>query len=90
MWFVGYSVHFQLVANVFVYGKLRACVRGFSEGKSEAGKQATNFVLAKTSNFLYTVLGFRYFFRLSLNHSDEFQSGLIPPNSGKSKSGLSD
>jgi hypothetical protein len=28
--------------------------RGFSEGKSEASKQATNFVLAKTSNFLYT------------------------------------
>jgi len=46
-----------------VYGKLRVCGRGFSEGherselaqaKSEAGKQATNFVLAKTSNFLYT------------------------------------
>jgi hypothetical protein len=42
--------------NVFVYGKLRVCGRGFSEGKSEAGKQATNFGLAKTSNFLYTVL----------------------------------
>jgi len=42
--------------NVFVYGKLRVCGRGFSEGKSEAGKRATNFVLAKTSNFLYTVL----------------------------------
>src|SRR5690554_2597830 len=42
--------------NVFVYGKLRVCGRGFSEGKSEAGKQATNFVLAKTSNCLYTVL----------------------------------
>jgi hypothetical protein len=38
---------------------MESCVfggRGFSEGKSEAGKQATNFVLAKTSNFLYTVL----------------------------------
>ncbi|PKQ46760.1 hypothetical protein CSW08_01255 [Confluentibacter flavum] len=42
--------------NVFVYGKLRVCGRGFSEGKSEASKQATNFVPAKTSNFLYTVL----------------------------------
>ncbi|PKQ46769.1 hypothetical protein CSW08_01300 [Confluentibacter flavum] len=42
--------------NVFVYGKLRVWGRGFSEGKSEAGKQATTFVLAKTSNFLYTVL----------------------------------
>ncbi|HEX9825619.1 MAG TPA: hypothetical protein VGA80_03400, partial [Flavobacteriaceae bacterium] len=40
---------------MFVYEKLRVCVRGFSEGKSEACKQATTFVLAKTSNFLYTV-----------------------------------
>ena len=45
-----------MVGNVFVYGKLRVCGRGFSEGKSEVGKQATNFVPAKTSNFLYTVL----------------------------------
>ena len=42
--------------NVYVYGKLRVCVRGFSEGKSEASKQATNFGLTKTSNFIYTVL----------------------------------
>ncbi|PKQ46758.1 hypothetical protein CSW08_01245 [Confluentibacter flavum] len=41
---------------MFVYGKLRVSGRGFSEGKSEASKRATNFVLAKTSNFLYTVL----------------------------------
>ncbi len=46
----------QMVHNVIVYGKLRVCVRGFSEGKSEASKQATNFGLAKTSNFFYTVL----------------------------------
>jgi hypothetical protein len=38
--------------NVFVYEKLRVCGRGFSEGKSEASKRATNFGLAKTSNFL--------------------------------------
>ena len=50
------SVISQMVGNVFVYGKLRVWGRGFSEGKSEAGKRATNFVLAKTSNFLYTVL----------------------------------
>ena len=31
-------------------------MRGFSEGKSEASKRATNFGLAKTSNFFYTVL----------------------------------
>ena len=42
--------------NVYVYEKLRVCVRGFSEGKSEASKRATDFGLAKTSNFLYTVL----------------------------------
>ena len=35
---------------------LRVCVRGFSEGKSEASKRATNFGLTKTSNFLYTML----------------------------------
>jgi len=31
--------------NVFVYEKLRVCGRGFSEGKSEASKQATTFML---------------------------------------------
>ncbi|RUA11950.1 MAG: hypothetical protein DSY83_15720 [Flavobacteriia bacterium] len=44
------------IANVFVYGKLHVCGRGFSEEKSEASKRATNFALAKTSNFLCTVL----------------------------------
>jgi hypothetical protein len=44
------------VATVYLYGKLRICMRGFSEGKSEASKRAINFGLAKTSNFLYTVL----------------------------------
>jgi hypothetical protein len=51
----------QMPYNVFVYGKLRVSGRGFSEGKSEAGKQATNFVLAKTSNFLYTVLCYVFY-----------------------------
>ncbi|QCX39888.1 hypothetical protein FF125_16120 [Aureibaculum algae] len=51
-------------ANGYVYGKLRVCVRGFSEGKSEASKQATNFGLAKTSNFLYTVLATGFSFQL--------------------------
>jgi hypothetical protein len=41
---------------VIVYEKLRVCVRGFYEGKSEANKRATDFGLAKISNFLYTVL----------------------------------
>ena len=39
-----------------MYGKLRVCAQGFSEGKSEAGKVATIFVPAKTSNFLYKML----------------------------------
>jgi hypothetical protein len=43
-----------------------------AQAKSEAGKQANNFVLAKTSNFLYTVLyiGFYFFIvfvRFSIN-----------------------
>ena len=42
--------------NGYVYEMLRVCVRGFSEGKSEASKLATNFGLGKTSNFLYTLL----------------------------------
>jgi hypothetical protein len=31
---------FRVSFNVFVYGLLRVCVRGFSEGKSEASKQS--------------------------------------------------
>jgi hypothetical protein len=37
VWFI------QIVANVFVYGKLRFCERGFSEGKSDVTKEATTF-----------------------------------------------
>jgi len=48
-------IHVSLF-NVYVYGKLRVYLRGFSEGKSEASKRATNFGLAKNSNFLYAVL----------------------------------
>ncbi|RAJ13183.1 hypothetical protein LY08_02082 [Olleya aquimaris] len=48
--------------NVYVYEMLRVCERGFSEGKSEANKQATNFDLAKTSNFLYTLLCVVFYF----------------------------
>jgi hypothetical protein len=32
-----------MFANGFVYGLLRVCVRGFSEGKSDAGKHAITF-----------------------------------------------
>ncbi|WP_115840035.1 hypothetical protein, partial [Winogradskyella sediminis] len=44
-----YIQHFRIsalfcvmFANGFVYGKLRFCVRVFSEGKSDVTKQATN------------------------------------------------
>ncbi|PKQ44923.1 hypothetical protein CSW08_10710 [Confluentibacter flavum] len=67
---------FQLAHNVFVYGKLRVCVRGFSEGKSEAGKRATNFVSAKTSNFLYTVLPTVFFY--SVNDFSKFSISVFP------------
>jgi|SRR5690606_21679473 len=63
---------FQLVGNVFVYGKLRVCGRGFSEGKSEASKQATTFVLAKTSNFLYTVLYLVFFYFYNSDYFCQF------------------
>tara|TARA_R110002049_G_scaffold200901_1_gene371610 strand:- start:994 stop:1146 length:153 start_codon:yes stop_codon:yes gene_type:complete len=41
-----FSWSVQLVANVYVYGKLRVCVRGFSEGKSEASKQSNSHWLS--------------------------------------------
>ena len=52
----------EMFANVFVYGKLRVCVRGFSEGKSDVANVQRPFDLAKTSNFLYTVLANRFFY----------------------------
>jgi hypothetical protein len=55
------------VGNVDVYGKFRVSVRGFSEEKSEANKRATNFVLAKNSNFLYALLGEGYFIFLAIS-----------------------
>ncbi|AUC83521.1 hypothetical protein CW733_15850 [Lacinutrix sp. Bg11-31] len=42
--------------NGFVYGKLRVCMRGFSEGKSDVANVQRPFDLAKYSNFLYTLL----------------------------------
>lgn len=51
-----------MLPNVYVYEKLRVCGRGFSEGKSEANKRATNIGLVKTSNFLYTVLYAGFFY----------------------------
>jgi len=45
-----------IFANVWYIESCVVLVRGFSEGKSKAIKQTTNFGLAKTSNFLYRVL----------------------------------
>jgi len=36
----------DMKANVDVYGKLRVWVRGFSEGKSDAGKQSNSHWLS--------------------------------------------
>ncbi|PKG42812.1 hypothetical protein CXF67_08320 [Psychroflexus sp. MES1-P1E] len=41
---------------MLVYGKLRVCVRGFSEGKSDVANTQRPLFKHKTSNFLYTVL----------------------------------
>ena len=37
-------------------------MRGFSEGKSDASKQAMTFRLSQNSNFFYTVLANRFFY----------------------------
>jgi hypothetical protein len=49
-------------ANVFVYGKLRFCVRGFSEGKSDVTKQATTFDLAQHQQFFIYGVVVRFLF----------------------------
>jgi len=51
-------------ANGFVYEKLRVCVRGFSEGKSDVANVQRAFDLAKNSNFLYTLLPHVLLFRI--------------------------
>ncbi|WP_218841369.1 hypothetical protein, partial [Winogradskyella undariae] len=42
--------------NGFVYVKLRVCVRGISNGNSDVANMQRPFDLAKSSNFLYTLL----------------------------------
>ena len=61
-----------MLPNVFVYEKLRFCARGISDGNSEACKNATNFDLAKSSNFLYTLLAFRSFFSFYFSFFPKF------------------
>jgi|GEM_PF-3829039 len=50
-----------MLGNGYVYGKLRVCVRGFSEGKSDVANVQRPFDLAQNSNFLYTLLAFSAF-----------------------------
>ena len=38
-----FDINLERFANVVVYGKLRFCQRGISEGNSEVGKNATAF-----------------------------------------------
>jgi len=53
-----------MFANVFVYGKLRVCVRGFSEGKSDVAIMQRPFDLALNRNYFYTLLATGFFIRL--------------------------
>ena len=58
---------FSIIANVYVYGKLRFCMRGFSEGKSDVTKQATTFDYAQQQQFfIYGVVGSFYYLFKSL------------------------
>jgi hypothetical protein len=61
-------------ANVFVYGKLRFCERGISNGNSAVCKKATTFGLAKSSNFLYTLLANVFYFHIVVFHSANFKA----------------
>ena len=58
--------------NVFVYGKLRVCVRGFSEGKSDVANVQRPLIKHNTSNFLYTVLANRYFYSITFSKFSSF------------------
>jgi len=53
-------------ANGFVYGKLRVCVRGFSEGKSEASKQSNKLWLSLKKQFFIYAVSLCYFYILLL------------------------
>ncbi len=64
-----------MLGNVFVYGKLRVCVRGFSEGKSDVTNVQRPLFKPNTSNFLYTVLAIvflKFSSRVSISHKIKF------------------
>tara|TARA_R110002020_G_scaffold17804_10_gene63124 strand:- start:401 stop:601 length:201 start_codon:yes stop_codon:yes gene_type:complete len=52
---------FLIAYNVVVYGKLRVCAQGISEGNSDVANVQRPFVEPKISNFLYTLLGTGFF-----------------------------
>ncbi|QDO94669.1 hypothetical protein FNB79_12100 [Formosa sediminum] len=56
----------QLAYNVYVYGKLRVCVRGISEGNSDVANVQRPLFKPNTSNFLYTVLANRILIKVTL------------------------
>ena len=68
--------------NVFVYGKLRVCVRGISEGNSDVANVQRPLFKPNTSNFLYTVLAIVILFSFRFDIPFWFQfrrhSGNIP------------
>ena len=59
-----------MFANGFVYGKLRVCVRGFSEGKSDVANVQRPLNLAQNSNFLYTLLATVFYFHSQFKFSE--------------------
>jgi hypothetical protein len=53
---------FYMLHNGFVYGKLRVCVRGFSEGKSDVANVQRPFDLAKHQQFFIYGVGISILF----------------------------
>lgn len=50
----------NIVANGFVYVKLRVCARGISEGNSDVVNLQRPLARPKLSNYFYTLLAFRF------------------------------
>ena len=75
----------MVIENVFVYGKLRFCVRGFSEGKSDVTKQATTFKFSLNQQFFIYGVGKSFLFysrnyitqSVKIDDSDYYNSNII-------------
>jgi hypothetical protein len=56
-----------MCGNGYVYEMLRVCVRGFSEGKSDASKQSNSHWLStKQQFFIYNVVKRFYILNISI------------------------